>query len=385
MLRMDELRALAGAGSSPSVSIFMPTHVAGREIRQDPVRLRQLVDAAADRLTRLGMRRAEADRMLQPALDSVEDSEFWRHQDQGLALFLAPGFFRSHQVPLELEEQVVVGPRFVVRPLLPLAGAAGRFFVLALSSARARVFEATAHSIRERHDLRLPAGVAEVAAATAYQSTGPGNPAPGTRPGTAGRNAEIRNLGEDSGEEYKTQILDYLHQTKAVLEERLRGDRTPVVLAAQPEMHGNFLAVAELPSLVPDVVEVNPDALDPAELQRRALAVARPVLEAGRRDALNQFRELLGAQSARASAEPKTIVKAARHGRIDTLFVADRGHLWGRFDEAADQVTTHESAEAGDEELVNYAAVQALLNGGRVEAARLEELHGKIMGALLRY
>jgi hypothetical protein len=48
-------------------------------------------------------------------------------------------------------------------------------------------------------------------------------------------------------------------------------------------------------------------------------------------------------------------------------------------------MATHESAESGDEELVNYAAVQTLLNGGQVEAARREELHGKVMGALMRY
>jgi hypothetical protein len=385
MFAMDELRALAGAESPPCVSIFLPTHVAGREVRRGGIRLRQLVDAAADQLIRMEMRRREAAAILRPALEKAEDAEFWRHQDRGLALFVAPGFFRSCQVPLDFEEQVVVGPRFLVRPLLPLVGAANRFLVLTLSSARARVFEATARGIRERHDMRLPAGVAEVAAATVYQTTRHGNPVPGTRPGTAGRAAETHGFGEDAEEQHKTQIIDYLHRTNAALEDGLRGDRTPIVLAAQPEMRGHFLAIADLPSLVPEVVDVNPDALDADELHERALDAAKPVLESGRRDALNQLRELLGAHSARASAEPQIIVKAARHGRIDTLFVADRGHLWGRFDEAADQMATHESAESGDEELVNYAAVQTLLNGGQVEAARREELHGKVMGALMRY
>ncbi|HZS82816.1 MAG TPA: hypothetical protein VFA50_08080 [Stellaceae bacterium] len=46
MIGIDDLRTLAATEATPAVSMFMPTHIAGREIRQDAIRLRRLVGAA---------------------------------------------------------------------------------------------------------------------------------------------------------------------------------------------------------------------------------------------------------------------------------------------------------------------------------------------------
>ena len=113
-----DLSGLMSTAPQLGVSIFLPTQIRGREIRQAPIRLKNLMGEALDGLLSAGLSRAEADAFLAPAAALVNDYGFWQHQDQGLALFLDGGEARLHQVPFPLPERVVVGPGFHVRPLL---------------------------------------------------------------------------------------------------------------------------------------------------------------------------------------------------------------------------------------------------------------------------
>ena len=60
-LTKGELLEIAYAATEPAVSIFMPTHHAGAaEIRQDPIRLNNLLNEAETRLTGRGFGRSWA-------------------------------------------------------------------------------------------------------------------------------------------------------------------------------------------------------------------------------------------------------------------------------------------------------------------------------------
>ena len=127
MFTPADLTGLMSAAPRLGVSVFLPTHVRGREIRQAPIRLKNLLGVAQGGLLTAGLSRAEADAWLAPAAALVHDHAFWQHQDQGLALFLDGEEARLHQVPFPLPERVVVGPGFHVRPLLAGWAAEGRF------------------------------------------------------------------------------------------------------------------------------------------------------------------------------------------------------------------------------------------------------------------
>ena len=89
MFLRNDLDELLACEAQPAVSIYLPTHKAGREIRQDSIRLRNLLGEAAKRLG-AERRPPDVEALLAPARRLVEDEEFWRHQDQGLAIFIAP-------------------------------------------------------------------------------------------------------------------------------------------------------------------------------------------------------------------------------------------------------------------------------------------------------
>jgi hypothetical protein len=56
----------------------------------------------------------------------------------------------------------------------------------------------------------------------------------------------------------------------------------------------------------------------------------------------------------------KEVVKAADYQRVDPLFVAKGHQQWGSFDPHENTVQLHEQKQAGDEGLLDFAAIHCL-------------------------
>ena len=95
VLSRDELKTLIEASESPCVSLFLPTHRAGPEIQQDPIRLKNLLRQAEEGLAARGLRDREIRDLLAPAEQLLPERPFWQNQSDGLALFRSPALFRT--------------------------------------------------------------------------------------------------------------------------------------------------------------------------------------------------------------------------------------------------------------------------------------------------
>jgi hypothetical protein len=79
-------------------------------------------------------------------------------------------------------------------------------------------------------------------------------------------------------------------------------------------------------------------------------------------------------------------VAAAYYGRIDHLFVAVGVQQWGNFDPQANELQIHSENEPGDEDLLNAAAIQTVLNGGTVYALEPQAVPEQApLAAVFRY
>src|SRR5687767_1179186 len=138
----DDLRALLRNDKTPCVSMLMPTT---RETSLgDKTRWKNQIREAEERLKETGQRGPDAKDLLAAARERLDEEPFWLNVPVGgLAGFFAPGVAHVFRTPLPLQEKVVVGDRFHVKPLLPLLTAEGRFFVLALSMKHVRLLECT--------------------------------------------------------------------------------------------------------------------------------------------------------------------------------------------------------------------------------------------------
>ena len=142
-----EIQTLNSAQGSPCVSIYLPTHEAGREIRQDPIRLKNQLSEAEKQLNQLDDS-IDTEALLRPAADLLEDQDFWQHQQAGLALFLSPDSFYYYRLPLTFESFTLVGDKFYTQPLVPLLSADGQFYVVAASQNQVGLYQATRHQVR---------------------------------------------------------------------------------------------------------------------------------------------------------------------------------------------------------------------------------------------
>jgi hypothetical protein len=365
MFTRHDLDRLIAIEDTPVVSIFMPTHRAGREMRQGPVRFRALTGQARDALQALSLRRSAAEGLLAPAERLLADEAFWRHQDQGLAVFVAPNVCFAHRVPLALREQLVVGPRVHVTPLLPLLEDDGRFLVLALSARRARLFDGSRHGLAEVTDIDLPVGREAIERETDYEKNRHAPPSGRPRSGAPKGAPRNQAFGETPEALRKTELIEFLHRVVAALDTRVRAARLPLVLVAQPEIDGNFRGLARWDTLLADTVAENPEALDSTDLHAKAYALVRERFAEAQRAALDRLNHLVGIADAKATLRIEEIVRAAQDGRVDTLLLADDAELWGSVTQDH-QVVAHGSPVPGDEELFDRAAIETLRRGGHV-------------------
>jgi hypothetical protein len=60
------------------------------------------------------------------------------------------------------------------------------------------------------------------------------------------------------------------------------------------------------------------------------------------------------------------VAAAAYNGRVDSVFLAEDQVQWGGFREDEVRAILHPQYQVGDEDMINFVAVQTVLNGGRV-------------------
>jgi hypothetical protein len=217
MLLRNDLDELLAYDQYPAISIYLPTHSAGREVRQDAIRLRNLLSTAAKRLAAAGRRAPEVDALLQPARKLIDDEEFWRYQEQGLAVFVGPGFDRVHKLPIAVPEELAISNHFCIKPLLPLIDPAGSFWVLALSAGRTRLYQGSRWTFAEVTGLDLPQGISEIWGETEYEEAHKASPT-GRNLRASGGVANAQAFGETPGELHKAQLIELLHRLIAALD-----------------------------------------------------------------------------------------------------------------------------------------------------------------------
>jgi len=381
----SDLTSLIAADPSLGVSIFLPTHVLGSEIRQDPIRLKNLTVEARGKLEAAGLTRDEADTFVRPATALVDDATFWQHQQGGLALFLDGGDGRSYRVPVPLVERVVVGPGFHVKPMLPMLQFDGAFLVLTITSDQVQLFDASRFALAVDARTDLPRGIGDVAKEPDYEN--PVQASPVARPHTGSisvTNAQV--YGDSPAEWRKGQLVEFARRVATAMDHRLAVDPVPVVLVADAEIGGHFLKFSSLGPMLAGVIETNPATMDSRQLHDAAYAVMRPRLEQGRREAAERFDALRAVRDPLAVSSVDELVGAAYQGRVATLLLAEDVTVSGSYDAALGRVSVGDAFAATGEDLLESAAVQTLRHAGEVHLLESGEMPDGIpAAAILRY
>ncbi|MBD2677388.1 MULTISPECIES: hypothetical protein [Nostoc] len=386
LLSIAELETLAKQPREVCVSIFLPTCHAGIDTQQNPIRFKNLIREAEERLIEHGWRSEDAKNLLEPVRE-LDEYEFWQHQSNGLAVFCSQDFFQYYTLPIDFAELVSVSNHFYLKPLFPLFQSDGHFYILALSHNLIRLLEGTHHHIEEIDLTGVLPSLEEVLRFEEPERQTPSHT--GTPGATGGRRAAPGGVtvfhGHGAGDEDEKENLSiYFHRVNEALQELLKAEHAPLVLAGVEYLLPIYREANTYAYLVDTGITGNPELLSPEELHAQAWEIVEPLFLQAQQDAINQYRELLG--TGKASSQITETIPAACQGRVDKLIVALGQQQWGTFDSDTQTVQVHPDAEPNDEELLDFAATQTILNGGIVYAVESAKMPDDTpLAAVFRY
>jgi hypothetical protein len=378
------MEVLANYSNGFCVSIYMPTYRAGRETEQNHIQLKNLLPQAEQHLIEAGMRSAEARDLLAPAANLTSDYEFWQHQGDGLALFMGEDSFYRFRLPFQFEMCAIIGPHFYLKPLLPIFSGDGLFYILALAQGENRLLQATRHNIEQLEAENIPKSLAEALWYYEEQQAVQNRTAGG--PGLQGseRTGQFHGQGEGDPRQDKSYIVEYFRHIDKGLNEMMGNEQAPLVLAGVEYLLPIYHEANTYNNLVQEGITGSPKMLSADELHQRAWEIVKNVFEAPRQEAFDRFNNMSG--TGLTSTEIEEIIPAAYYGRVDSIWVAEGLHRWGRFDPDSNTLEFAEQPAGYDEDLLDRAAVQTFLNSGTAYVVDPSQIPGSgDIAAIYRY
>lgn len=381
LLPENVFKKIAEYTAAECISIFLPTQRGGKDVLEEKSKkqLKSIWQEVSSELESRDVPQTKIEKLGEPVQQLMEDRDFWRHQSDGLALFIADGFFEKYTLPINFDTHIYIGKEFYVKPLLPVFKNDDRFYLLAVQLEDVEFFEATKYSIGKIEVDDLAPGRLEERVGFDYkektlqfQSQNP-----------AGESAIFHGQGA-SERNRKKEIKQYFRAIDQGLHSILNEETAPLVVACQDYLFTIYEDANTYQHLYDKPILENPADSSMLDLHQKALDLLEPELEKEKREKLKKMEETNPDQR---SASIDEIVQAAHEGKIDTLFLENRAEVWGTFDEQNMKVEVQEEQNVQNYSLMNLAVAKVIENGGQaylLEHAFMPQKETK-MNALFRY
>jgi hypothetical protein len=338
----------------------VPVDRAPTDLHASRLRARASVDRAAERLRERGVPAGEVEVRIArldavwPELRSIDASthtQVWLGDARRWALAdLTPS----------LDERVVVGEHYALRPLLRALARDQRFRVLAVSANRVAAFEGDDAGLRPIELPGVPASLEDALGSEvegreiAFRSD---QPVPGQR-----ANAPIFHGHGGAGDARSVDRERYHRILGPAIGSLWRDSDLPVVIAAEQRTATELRGQLDLATLLTEDVRGNPDRWSVGELHTRALPIVRAGLEARESELRERYEQARNAGKA-IEGSIDTLAQAAIAGRIRRLWVEEEACVPGRID--AQSGLLHETKDPNDDALDALVA-QVLARSGEV-------------------
>jgi hypothetical protein len=378
LLTKQTLQTLAAAAEPPCVSIFLPLQRSGAHALENVKRLKSVLSDVEQRLATIGLSPKGRIQFLAHARAFAEEELAGLNDAEGIALFLSANSGHWFALPNPPKELLFIGTNFLVTPLLPFIRSDEKFWILAISANRCRLIQAGRESVVETVVPGMPIsqedawrGMEHMGESLQGHSTGP--------------NGTYMFHGQGGFKDQRDiEQAAYVQKVGKALAQALVGQKAPLIMAGVEEFYGLVRKYLPYDHFSLHYVRGNADDLSAEQLRQKALPIAEPLLDRLKDEALGRFNALVG--NNRTSTHIRTIIEAAREGRVETLLLADGFTQWGSIDPQTGELNVHAVREEHDEELCGMAATQTLMKDGDVVVIAPEKMPmGAGVAAVLRY
>lgn len=356
-----DIEQLYNIHSANSISIFIPTHRSGNEVLQklDRQSLKKELKDVKLKLEQKELNQKKINEFVAPVQDLIDNSGFWRKQSDGLAIFLADGFFKTYTLPVKFEVYNYIANSFYLKPIMPMFVGDGTFYLLTLQLEDVKLYEMTKHSVTEIKINHLIPECIEESVGYDFEEKG----------------LQFRNQKEGYGTatfhghaeadyDRKNEILRYFREINKGLMTILKEENLPMLIASQEYLFSIYKGVNTYKPLLESHISYDSLETDKHLLLEKAWKTMGPIFDKERKEKIERFEQY--DSTSRTSSDIKEILPAALQGKIDTLFVRKDKDIFGIYDAVKHHVEIREDEESTHVSLLNMAAVKTFLQGGKV-------------------
>lgn len=353
----------------PCLSLYQPTHRQHPGNQQDRIRFGNLVKALEESLQPQSSA-GEIQSLLEPFLALADDSDFWNHALDGLAVLASSGMFRVYKLQRPVAELSVVADTFHLKPLMRILQSADRFQVLGLSRESVRLFEGNRDALDE---IELGPGVPRtMIEALGEERTDP-HQTVASYGGVGGSQSPMHHGHGGKSDEVDGDTERFFRAVdRGILEQHSRPSALPLYLVTLPEHRQPFHQVSHNPFLMDEGIDINPDALPLDELRKRAWQVVEPRYLARLAALVEDFGS--AKSNDLGDDELAQVARAVVAGRVATLLVEAERQVPGRIDEATGEIVRDELADPKVDDVLDDLATLALKMGGEVVVVPTERM-----------
>jgi hypothetical protein len=366
-----ELETLIAHQGKPAVSIYLPTTRIPTRVQAETLQFKNLIREAEEQLAQFEMRGPDVRAILEPARQLITDSDFWRHPQDGMAVFLAEDIFFRYQLPISFRTELIVSEVFHLKPLVPILSNEFVFYILAVSQNQVRLLRASRFEVEELDPATIPSSLQEVLSEyeiekqVQYRTSGTAQ--------SAGRGGGFYwGQGAGATVDDKAKIREFFDRIDRGLRDFFQDQNAPLVFAGVEYLFPIYREANTYTNLVESSITGNPEELQPNDLHRRAWRLIEPLLTAKRVADIELYHRSFSHNL--TSTKIAELVPWADKGRVQIAFVDKQAVKWGQYDPGQFEAIIQDERQPGDRDLTDLVAIYTLLRGGEVYLLTPEEM-----------
>lgn len=316
VLAKELIQELLSVKRTPCLSLYMTTHRSHPENLQDPIRFQNLVKQLEESLLEQ-YSAIEVKKFLEPYISLNDNSDFWGHTLDGLAVLGSTDFFKVIRIPVAVSELTIAADSFHTKPLRQYLQSADRYHVLGLSLHEIRLFEGNRHSLVE---VDLPTDFPRTITEALGDELTDKHTTVASYGGTSGESSDMHHGHGSKKDEVDKDAERFFNIIAGTIHENYsKPTGWPLILAALPEHHSLFQKLSKNPLLLQKGINVNPASMSIDKLVKLAWEVIEPDYLQKLNDLVKKFEQAKANNS--GSDNVNEIVEAAEAGRVDTVLI----------------------------------------------------------------
>ncbi|NCU37707.1 hypothetical protein EOL96_01420 [Candidatus Saccharibacteria bacterium] len=292
------------------LSIYIPTHPKSNRqtISEDTIRFK---NALQDVKNDPSYDESSLKDTMTELYKLLDDTEFWKHQDVGLAVFGDTDGYEYFNLPYETTAATYLAPEFVTSPLVIAHSIGSGFYVLDVNLNSPRLYRTSNGTLIEVCQDEMPGSFQDTVARDEYNVELQHQATPRSSGDTSFHGHDPADSVDDDTKRYLRIVADSVDGC-------MKDHDQPLILSGTENRVGNFRQYLSYVNVLPDVLTGNKEELSAQQLYGEAIHIAATYDQAQRQASIDK---LISSAPEFVVMGAKEIREAASAGRIERLYL----------------------------------------------------------------